>query len=235
MYINDKPQKMKVNVFLLACFILLISCKQTPKPLKNNQELEQKILKVACIGDQIMLGEQIDSIDRYPAQLQWLLGDKYQVKTYALNNATVLINGTQPFLSDTLYKQAIDFQPDIVVINLGINDTKTKDWLTYGQEFLEDYMNLVETFMTLHSRPKVFICRPTKPFSNVDEINDSTLQAGVLPDIDSVSAWRHLRQIDLYNITSYRSDMFINYVYPDRTGCRILAETIADAIISDKN
>lgn len=223
---------MKVAPFLLIGLFLFTHCQQTPK---NEPKPEQKLLKVACIGDQVMQGQQVDSIDRYPALLQWLLGEHYQVKTFALRNATVLNNGEQPFMSDTLCKQAIGFQPDIVVINLGINDTKRKNWLPYGEDFLGDYMNLVQTFMTLSSRPRVIICRPSKPFGNINNVNDSTLQAGVLPVIDSVSAWRHLQKIDLYSITSDRSDMFIDYIYPDRTGCRIIAETIVDVIISDSN
>lgn len=223
---------MKIIPFLFIGLFLFTQCQ---KPQKNEPKPEQKLLKVACIGDQVMQGQQVDSIDRYPTLLQWLLGEHYQVRTFALSNATVLNNGEHPFMSDTLCKQAMDFQPDIVVINLGINDTKPKNWLLHGADFLGDYMNLVETFMILSSRPKVFICRPSKPFGNTDEVSDSTLQASVLPDIDSVSAWRHLQKIDLYAITSDRSDMFIDYIYPDRTGCRIFAETIADAIISDSN
>lgn len=225
---------MKVyQLFILACLsTFLISCKQTPEPPKKQQKPE-RTLKVACIGDQVMLSEKLDSSERYSAQLQWLLGNDYLVQTYALKKATILKNGNRPFVEDTLYKQAIDFQPDIIVINLGINDTKMSNWWKYGEEFMDDYMELVENFQTLSPKPKVLICRPTKPFDIVDGINDSTLQAVVLPNIDSVSVWRNVEKIDLYTVSSYRRDLFKGYLYPDKTASRMIAEIIADAIISD--
>lgn len=221
------------QLIILACLsIFLISCKQTPEPPKKKPKPE-RTLKIACIGDQIMLSEKLDSADRYPAQLQWLLGNDYLVKTFALKKATVLKNGNQPFIEDTLFKQAISFQPDIVVINLGINDTKMSNWWKYGEEFIDDYMKIVKTFQTISSKPKVLICRPTKPFNIVNGIDDSTMNVGVLPNIDSVATWLDVEKIDLYTISSYRRDLFKQYLYPDKTACRMIAETIADAITSD--
>ncbi|MFK7948433.1 MAG: GDSL-type esterase/lipase family protein, partial [Saprospiraceae bacterium] len=208
-------------------------CKQTtPEPPKKKPKPE-RTLKVACIGDQFMLGEKLDSADRYPAQLQWLLGNDYFVKTFALSKATVLKNGTKPFLKDDLFKQAIDFQPDIIIINLGANDTKMSNWWKYGGDFIGDYTEIVEAFQALSSNPKVMVCRPTKPFEVVSGINDSTMQVGVLPSIDSVAVWRNVEKIDLYSVLEYRRDLFKQYLYPDRTACRVIAEIITDAIISD--
>lgn len=224
---------MKIHLLFFACLsIFLIGCKQTPEPPKKKSKPE-RILKVACIGDQVMLSEKLDSAERYPAQLQWLLGNDYDIRTFALKKATVLKNGNNPFSKDTLFRQAIDFQPDIVVINLGINDTKMSNWLKYGEAFLDDYMEMVEIFQALSSTPKVLICRPTKPFDIVNGINDSTLNAAVLPNIDSVAVWRQVEKIDLYTTSSYRKDLFEQYLFPDKTASRMIAEIIADAIISD--
>ena len=224
---------MKMHLFYFACLsIFLIGCEQTPEPPKKKSR-PARILKVACIGDQVMLNEKLDSMNRYPVQLQRLLGNDYYVRTFALEQATVLKNTDNPFLKDTLFQQTIDFQPDIIIINLGINDTKMANWWNYGEAFLEDYLEMVDTFQALSSAPKVLVCRPTKPFDIVDGINDSTLNAAVLPYIDSVAAWRNIEKIDLYTTSSYRKDLFKEYLFPDKTASRIIAEMIVDAIISD--
>ena len=225
---------MKVYQLLILIILsaILFSCNTPEKPPKKKPK-PTRTLRVACIGDQVMLSEKLDSADRYTAQLQWLLGNDYLVKTYALEDATVLKNGNQPFVEDTLFKQVIDFHPDIVVINLGINDTKMSNWWKYGEEFIGDYMEMVESFQTLSSKPKVLICRPTKPFDIVDGINDSTMQIGILPNIDSVASWRFIETVDLYTVLSYRKDLFKGYLYPNETASRIIAEIITDAIISD--
>lgn len=220
------------QVIILACIIaFLYSCQQTPEPSKAKPK-PTRTLKVACIGDQIMLNEKVDSSERYPSQLQSLLGNDYVVNTFALDDATVLKNGNQPFIKDTLFKQAIDFQPDFVIINLGINDTKMSNWWKYGDEFIGDYMELVTTFQATTSKPEIFICRPTKIFDTTEGINDSTMQV-ILPHIDSVAAWRFIEKVDLYTISSYRKDLFRGYIYPNNTANRIFAEMLADAILSE--
>lgn len=221
--------------FLFFAFLItFFACKKEVVETVEQSE-NQPILKVAIIGDQMALGEKMDdaATDAYPVQLQTLLGENYILKTFAVNNATVLRKGNQPIWEDTLFQAAQNFQPDIVIIHLGWNDTKIKNWWKHGDEFIIDYREMIDTFAILNSKPKVMLCRPTRIFDIVNGMNDSTLTVGVLPNIDSIGVQKNLEVINLYRILENRGDLFKHGVYPTKLSCRIMAETIYDAIISE--
>lgn len=222
------------RVLFFAFLIVFFACKKEVVETVEEPK-EQEILKVAIIGDQMALGEKMDNAetDAYPVQLQSLLGENYILKTFAVKNATVLRNGNQPIWEDTLFQQAQDFQPDIVILHLGWNDTKIKNWYKYGDEFIINYNEMIDTFAILKSKPKVMLCRPTRIFDIVNGMNDSTLTVGILPNIDSVGVRKDLEIIDLYQFLGKRGDLFKHGVYPNKLACRIMAEIIYDAIISD--
>jgi hypothetical protein len=220
--------------FLFFAFLItFFACKKEVAETVG-QPVIQPILKVAIIGDQMALGEKMKhaETDAYPIQLQSLLGENYIIKTFAVNNTTVLRKGNQPIWEDTLFQDAQDFQPNIVIIHLGWNDTKIRNWWRYGDEFIIDYGEMIDTFAALGSKPKVMLCRPSRIFDTVNSMNDSTLIVGVLPNIDSLGVRRNLETIDLYQILEQRGDLFKYGIYPNKLACRIMAETIYDAIIS---
>lgn len=222
------------KILFFSFLISFLACKKEVAEEVKQPEVQQ-ILKVALIGDQVMLGEEMNNAetDAYPIQLQSLLGENYILKTFAVDNATVLRKGNRPIWEDTLFQDAQDFQPDIVIIHLGWNDTKISNWWKYGDEFIINYREMIDTFAILKSKPKVMLCRPTRIFDIVNGMNDSTLTVGVLPNIDSIGVQQNLEVINLYRILENRGDLFKHGVYPDKLACRIMAETIYDAIISD--
>ncbi len=226
---------MRIIVFF-TFFILFFACKEE-KPVEIIESLEeQPILKIACIGDQITLGKGTEDAETeaYPVQLQRLLGERYIVKSFAVKDATVLKKGNNPYWQDTLFQDAQDFQPDIVLFHLGTNDTKIRNWWKYGKEFIVDYTEMINTFQALSKPPRILICRPIRIFDTIDSINDSTLVVGVLPNIDSIVVRESVETVDLYRILKNRGDLFNDGIHPNRIACRVMAEIIADVIISKK-
>lgn len=221
-------------ITILTLLIFLTACKEEAPKMPKKPKIE-RTLKVACIGDQIMTGKGTKNpeTEAYPVQLQGLLGDDYIVKTFIVKNGTVLKNGSTPYWEDTTFQKAQDFEPDIVVIHLGSNDTKMHNWWKYGDEFASDYAAMAQTFMSLENKPRVLLCRPVRPHDIVRGINDSTMVIGVLPAIDSVAKQQRLERINLYELLAFRDDLFGKGLHPNRTACRIIANKIADTIISD--
>lgn len=84
--------------------------------------------KIACVGDSITFGYTIPHREtaNYPYYLQQLLGDEYEVKNFGNSGKTA---GNFPgqtgrwYGSTKEHKNAIAFEPDIYICNLGINDT----------------------------------------------------------------------------------------------------------------
>src|SRR5579864_433492 len=86
-------------------------------------------IRVACVGDSITFGACVPEREKncYPAVLGGLLGDKYDVRNFGVNGATLLKKGDLPWWNVDAYKSATDFNPDIVIIKLGSNDTKPQN------------------------------------------------------------------------------------------------------------
>ncbi len=87
-------------------------------------------IRIACVGDSITFGATIKNRTQhcYPAELGGLLGKKYEVRNFGVNGATLLKRGDRPYWKLPAFKAATDFAPTIVIIKLGTNDTKPKNW-----------------------------------------------------------------------------------------------------------
>ena len=57
-----------------------------------------------------------------------MLGGKWQVRNFGVSGATMLEKGDKPYWSQQAYKDALEFEPHVVVIKLGTNDTKPQNW-----------------------------------------------------------------------------------------------------------
>lgn len=87
-------------------------------------------LKVACVGNSITFGAGIANRDlnSYPAQLQYFLGDEYEIKNFGVSRTTALSKGDHPYIKTSAFKESQAYLPDIVLIKLGTNDTKPQNW-----------------------------------------------------------------------------------------------------------
>lgn len=118
--------------------------------------------KVACVGDSITAGARVDmQTETYPVRLQELLGDSYLVKNFGIGGATLIKTG-RPNVWQNL--DAIKaFQPDVVVISLGTNDTvggRRQNWEKI-ETFEKDYTDLIKSLASLSTRPRIVLCTPT--------------------------------------------------------------------------
>ena len=92
-------------------------------------------VRIACVGDSITWGYTIthDRLARaWPGVLQKLVGKKYKSEDFGHNGATLLKKGNLPYWTTPEFKGATKFDPNIVIIMLGTNDTKPQNWKKYG-------------------------------------------------------------------------------------------------------
>lgn len=184
-------------------------------------------IRIACVGDSITYGARIKDRNKqsYPAQLQQLLGDGYVVKNFGVSGATLLKQGNKPYWKTKQFKPAHTFNPDIVVIKLGTNDSKPGNW-RHKDSYVADYMALIESFRALPSQPVVYICRPVPAYPGNFKITDQVIRAEVLPLIDVVAHQANVKVIDLYAALSNHSELFPDKVHPNAIGARMMAAAI---------
>ncbi len=189
---------------------------------------EEKPIKVACIGNSITFGYGIENNeqDSYPGVLQRLLGEGYEVRNFGLNGRNLIKKGDSPYMNEPTFKEALDFQPDIVTIKLGTNDSKPWNW-EHQDEFKPDLEEMIDSFQALPSSPKIYLCLPIPAVGEGNfHINDSIIFHGVIPYIKEVAQERALPLIDLYTLLKPYPEYLPDRIHPNEEGSRIIADEI---------
>lgn len=111
---------------------------------------QKKVIKIACIGNSITygVGTRNPAKDSYPAVLGQMLGDGYEVRNFGVSARTMLMKGDHPYMKEERYRQALAYNPDIVTIKLGTNDTKPQNW-RYKSDFKKDMETMIRTIRAL--------------------------------------------------------------------------------------
>ncbi len=191
--------------------------------------LSQAQLKIACVGNSITYGSGIENRDQnsYPAQLQALAGDEWQVKNFGVSGTTMLKKGDKPYWQQEALRKAILFEPDVVIIKLGTNDTKPQNW-QYSEQFIINYLDMIEQFRTLSSQPEVFICLPVPAFEERWEIRPAVVKKEVVPAVRKTAKKSEAQLINLYRFFKKKPELFPDRIHPNAAGAALMAEIIYD-------
>jgi len=192
--------------------------------------------KVACIGDSITFGHGIKdrATNSYPAQLGAILGTEYTVKNFGRSGATLLKQGNSPYWKHPHFQAAKAFNPDVVLIKLGTNDTKPVNW-KHKDGFKADYVEMIKTFQELPSHPEVFICYPAPIFRTKGDFLNKYVLDGVIPLVDQVALETGATIIDLYQPLAGKKELSRDGVHPNAAGAKVIAETVAGAITGESS
>ena len=187
--------------------------------------------RIACVGDSITYGAGIKDRKNmnYPVQLGKMLGSKYEVKNFGNSGSTMLKKGDKPFWKQQEYKAALDFNPNIVVIKLGTNDTKPQNW-KHGVEYSDDYKSMISAFAKLSSKPKIYICLPVPVVKTRWGITDAIVNKDIIPALKKLSAQTKCGIIDLNSPFKDKHQLIPDHVHPNAAGATIIAETVANSI-----
>ena len=200
--------------------------------LSRLQAPRANAVRVACIGNSITDGFGIDMADvnSYPAQMQRLLGDGYYVRNYGVSSRTLLNKGDWPYMREPAWREALQFNPDIVVVKLGTNDSKPENW-QYGADYQRDLQQMVDSLKALPSKPQIYLCTPIPAFKATWNISDSVIVNAIVPIVNKVAKKQRLKVIDLHTLYAADGDkMLPDGIHPDAKGARRLAEIIGEAI-----
>jgi lysophospholipase L1-like esterase len=185
--------------------------------------------RVACVGDSITQGVGAGKGESYPAQLQKLLGEQWEVLNFGVSGRTLLKKGDYPYWKEKAYEQALASKPDAVVIMLGTNDTKPQNW-KFKEEFAGDYRALVQSFQALPSKPRVFICRPVPvPRPGNFGINEKGVQEEI-PMLDALAKELGAGVIDMHAALEGKPEMLPDRVHPNTAGAGEMAKAAAAAL-----
>jgi lysophospholipase L1-like esterase len=199
--------------------------------------------RVACVGDSITAGYGITdpAHNGYPAQLGAMLGTNWEVRNFGVSATTLLRRADRPYIKTPAFTNALEFKADMVVINLGANDSKhpndgsleddkaVNNW-QFKPDFVDDYEALIASFRQANPQVKVYVCFPTPDYPGRWGINDRTIRVEMIPLIRQVAKDANARIIDLYAALSGKKELFPDAVHPDVAGAKLIAAAVYQAL-----
>lgn len=204
-------------------------------PMKKPKD---NAIRVACVGDSITYGFFVRNWKKnnYPAVLGRLLGDAYCVNNFSYTNRAVIKDADYPLVKEKVYKESLDFKPDIVIIMLGANDTKVINW--DRDKLKRDYAGIIDSYLSLESKPKVYLLAPL-PFFEVRgkvlyDLRKDIVDNELYPITKDLAKAKDLEFIDVYKVFEGRSELFVDGIHPNAKGSKLLAEKVYEALKADK-
>lgn len=206
--------------FLLLLFLLPLSAR--------------RIIKVACVGNSITYGTGVANREQkaYPVVLQGLLGKGYQVENFGKPGATLLRRGHRPYFAQPEFRAALQFRPDIAVIHLGINDTDPRNWPNYRDEFIPDYLALIDSLRAVNPHVRILVARLTPIGVDHPRFDSGTRKwrEEISEAVQQVAEIARVEWIDFYAPLVPHPDWLPDAVHPDARGADVLAKVAYSGI-----
>jgi acyl-CoA thioesterase I len=215
----EYPERKSVLVTIVAV-VILSSLYMLPMGNQFMGGNQFSPIRVACVGDSITQGTY------YTQDLQKLLGNHYAVGNFGLGGSTVLLSTIKPYMYRSLFQNAQNFRPNIVIVMLGTNDANPM-YLDRIDNFVQDYKTLVSQFSSAH---QIWLVLPPPIYSDRLGPNGASLVNNIIPRIQHVANELNLPTIDVYSSLLNHSDFFYDGVHPTAEGAQIIANTVYSAL-----
>ncbi len=186
-------------------------------------------VKVACVGDSITAGQGLGAMS-YSSRLGSLLGSDYTVRNYGAGGYCLLKNGEFPYWTAQQYTDSLSWEPDIVLILLGTNDSMPHNW-KHAEEFLPDLRDLIDSYQALQSQPRIILGTPT-PFYDgaLPPFDQSVVKNEIAPTIRSLAAELELEFLEFHDRLLNEGQYFPDGIHPDGAGTALMASIASEVI-----
>ena len=200
-------------------------------------------VRVACIGDSITYGTGLANraVDSYPRRLQDLLDarfpGRYEVRNFGNPGRGVYLDtfrGKEKrgyrFMKE--HAEALAWQPDIVISNLGINDIghypEERDGRRARGTFVRDYLTLLDDYRKLSSKPKLFIWTRLGPLTPRHSCFNSRAPFQMVRDLTAVARRSGATGLDLLTPFLPNPEPYLTKdgIHPNPEGAKLVAEAV---------
>lgn len=220
----------------LSTLLLVLFCLTTlqlPAAAKRKKVAAQPV-RVACVGNSITYGTGIADREHfsYPVQLQQMLGNGYVVGNFGKPGATLLYKGHRPYVEQPEFKEALRFKGDIAVIHLGINDTDPRNWPNYRDEFVKDYLSIMDSLRAANPKVRFILARMTPIADRHPRFQSGTKQwhDEIQTAIETVARVSGAELIDFHEPLYPYPNLLPDAIHPTPEGAGILAKTVYGGI-----
>ena len=193
-------------------------------------------LVIACVGDSITECEYWK--DNFFGLLPT---DRYTVKPFGLSGATAIKSHNNAYINAPKFARSKSSKPDIVIIMLGTNDSRASVWdrasNAGGEEFIRDYLELIEAYRNLPTHPTVMIALPPTVHKDYTGITENYVANKVIPAVYEVGRRAGVTVIDVHTPTADdAAEFWYDGCHPStEAGKKAIGEPIAAAILAEVN
>lgn len=210
--------------FLFILLFLISACKAHPQNDNDNpSEGKEETIKIAAVGDSITFEYTPDT--GYPKKLNDLLGEDYIVENFGVSNYAAQSSSDFPYETTEAYQESLAFEPNIVLIMLGTNDTKSTNWQG-TEEFKEEYTDLINGYLALESVSRVILASPPTVFLETvfEGSIDSEKIIPIRNTIQVVASEYELEFVDMTKQTKNHPEWFFDGLHPNAEGAEEIAQ-----------
>ena len=196
------------------------------------------VTKVACVGDSITFGAGTTRGHNYPTVLGALLGPSYRVANFGNSGKTMMKappDARTSYWSTPTFLAAQAFAPDVVVLMLGTNDTKTANWRGGDNHYADDLRAMLAVLAT--SAQRLLATLPAGAEGAASQSAAPSSSRPSCPPCAGIAALAGMPIIDVHGAFGPRARYFGrgdadlgDGVHPNDAGARLIAETIARAL-----
>jgi len=197
-------------------------------PVANSGAQPTRKINVACIGASITYGHGLTDREQqsYPAQLQHLLGGQYTVNNYGVNSTTMLRSGDHPYWHTTAYATALNSHPDVVIIDLGGNDSKLVNRV-HASALVQDTRDMIRSFAQLPSHPRVILLLPIVSFvADTTAIWDAAIVRTIIPALREAAFDTGCEVLDMHPLLLNQPTHVPDNIHPDAAGAMLMARRL---------
>src|SRR5215207_3881754 len=143
--------------------------------------------KVACVGDSITFGAGVSKGNAYPLVLGRLLGADFVVMNFGDSGSTAMKATSSSYWKTPAFTSSKMFAPDVVVIMLGTNDSKTAYWRMGNNTFAADYRALIGEYAALPGKPRIFVVLPPPALAASFTSDGRAIENGIVPLLRTIA------------------------------------------------
>ncbi len=194
----------------------------------------EKITRISWVGDSITQGYGLNGSEKNspPGALRRILEGKAMVGNFGISGTTLLKNGDNPYWKQAAFVRAKKYEPNVVIIMLGTNDSKPQNWAR-ATEIAGDMEALVTEFRNLPSKPAVVVVLPVPVFKPAFGITEELL-AQVRPLLAQGAKKAGATVVESTSSLAGKPELFPDGVHPNEKGAELIARLVADNLPSQK-
>lgn len=192
-------------------------------------------VKIAFVGDSITYGAGLTdrTNEAFPYLVKKELFNNYNVANFGVSATSALSTAKAPYINTPEYKESLEFAPDILHIMLGTNDIKNENWDLGKDNFIDDYMKIIDSYRAVNPEVDVYIGVPPRIFKENVYGTRSTkiLEEEGIPAIKELAKKANATLVDYFEPLKDSGEYFPDFLHPDSNGHKIMADIVMDTIV----